>query len=477
MSTPWWRGGVLYQVYPRSFADTTGDGVGDLAGVISRLDHIAWLGVDAIWLNPIYPSPNRDWGYDVSDYCDVDPELGTLADVDRLVREADARGLAVVLDLVPAHSSDRHPWFVESRAGRDSARRDWYLWADEPADDESTFGGLAWTHDEHSGQWYHHRFLPEQPDLNQLDPAVRDAFDEILRFWFERGIAGFRIDVAHELVKDTRGLVDRPAIHEVLRRWRRLADTFEPPRALLGETWVESVERLAEFYGDGTDELHLAFNFPFAFAGFDGMRDVIAETEAKLPANAWPALTLSNHDIVRFPTRLCDGDDRKVRAALALLLTLRATSVLYYGDELGMPQAEIPADRVVDVHGRDGARTPMPWGDGSWRDPWLPLDETVDVASQRDDPDSVLTLCRSLLALRRRVPGLREGGYEELRLGGTTWAWRRGEATVAANLADDLVAVELPPGTIRLSTSTGRGEQRVAGEVALAPWEVLVLTP
>ena len=286
----WWRDGVLYQCYPRSFADADGDGVGDLRGIIERLDHLAWLGIDGLWLNPTYPSPNADWGFDVAEDGDVHPELGTLADLDELVARCEEHGIRVLLDLVPNHTSDEHAWF--------RSKRDYYVWRDPGPDGgppnnwRSVFGGPAWTLDKASGQYYLHNFLPKQPDLDWWNERVREEFDEILRWWFARGIAGFRIDVAHGIVKD-RDLRDNPAaepgdsllwrllgqrpvysmnrpdVHEVHRRWRRVADASEPPRVLVGETWVGELERLAEFYGSGVDELHLAFNFVFAEADFD----------------------------------------------------------------------------------------------------------------------------------------------------------------------------------------------------------------
>jgi alpha-glucosidase len=452
---PWWRGGVLYQVYPRSFADSTGDGMGDLVGLRSGLDYLEWLDVDGIWLNPTFPSPNKDWGYDVSDYCGVHPDLGTLADLDALVADAREREISVLLDLVPAHTSDQHEWFAESRSSRESARRDWYIWRNEADDQESVFGGSAWTHDAATGQYYHHRFLSQQPDLNWLNADVRDTFDEILRFWFDRGVAGFRIDVVHELVKDP---PDRPndlETHGVLGRWRALADAYEPPRVLVGETWVFDLARLAAFYGTGTDQLHLAFNFPFVFAGLEAeaLAAVVAETEHVLPEAAWPVWTLSNHDVVRFPTRICGGDERRIKAALLILLTLRGTPVLYYGDELGMLQTEIRSERVLDVRDRDGARTPMPWGDVQWHDPWLPLGDIRSVAEQRQDPGSILAFCRGLIALRRARPDLSAGSYEPLETPGRVWAWRRGTSTaVAVNLSAEKVDVDLS-GRVLLSTN------------------------
>ena len=469
---PWWRSGVLYQVYPRSFADSTGDGIGDLVGLRNRLDYLEWLGIDGIWLNPTFPSPNKDWGYDVADYCGVDPDLGTLADLDALVVDARERGISVLLDLVPAHTSDQHEWFVESRSSRASPRRDWYIWHDEADDQESVFGGSAWTHDAATGQYYHHRFLAQQPDLNWLNADVRDAFDEILRFWLDRGIAGFRIDVVHELVKDPPDRPNDPQTHRVLRRWRALADTYEPSRVLVGETWLFDLARLASFYGTGTDELHLAFNFPFVFAPLEAeaLAGVVGQTEHALPEAAWPVWTFSNHDVMRFPTRICDGDDRKTRCALLILLGLRGTPVLYYGDELGMPQTEIPLERVLDVRDRDGARTPMPWGDVEWHKAWLPLGDGVhSVAEQREDPGSTLSLCRELIALRGSRPELASGSYEPLETTSRVWAWRRGSSSVVAvNLSDERAELDIGG---RVLLSTGGSENGSA----LDPWEGVVL--
>lgn len=463
---------MLYQIYPRSFADSNADGVGDLAGIRARLDHLEWLGIDGLWLNPTFPSPNKDWGYDVSDYCSVHPELGTMEDLDALVAEAGERGIRVLLDLVPAHTSDQHEWFAESRSSRDSARHAWYVWRDDATDQESVFGGPAWTFDEGTGQYYHHLFLPEQPDLNWLNPEVSDAFDEIQRFWFARGIAGFRIDVVHEIVKDPPDRPHLPEIHKILRNWRKLARTYDPERVLVGETWVMELEQLATFYGDGTDELHLAFNFPFMFAPLEttARAEIVGRTHEVLPEDAWPVWALSNHDVVRFPTRLCEENDTKVKAALVFLLGLRGTAVLYSGDELGMRQVEIPAERVRDVHGRDGARTPMPWGDAEWRDPWLPLGEnTRTVADQRGDPSSVLNFCRELLQLRRVRDDLSHGSYLRLDAQPGVWAWRRGGGTVVAvNLSDAAVPLDFG-GQVLLST-TKNGDPATLG-----PWEGTVL--
>ena len=458
VARPWWQRAVLYQVYVRSFADSDGDGVGDLRGIAERLDYLSWLGVDALWLSPVTVSPDEDWGYDVADYTDVQPEFGGLAALDELVAKAGERDISVIVDIVPNHTSDRHPWFEEARAARESPRRDWYVWADPKADGSppnnwrSTFGGgSAWTFDEPTGQYYLHNFLPEQPDLNWWNEDVRAAFDDILRFWLDRGIAGFRIDVAHGIVKD-RELRDNPDpsvstynanrddVHEVLRRWRRVVDEYEPERVLLGETWVMELDRLARFYGSGDDELHLAFNFPFTLSDLDAdaLRMVVEQTETALPERAWPVWMLSNHDIVRFPTRMAGGDERKARAVLFLLLTLRGTPVLYYGDELCMPQATVPPEGERDMAGRDGARTPLPWN-GGWQDPWLPLAASVEpVDAQRQDDDSFLSYTRALIAQRRANPDLVDGAYESLPAPEGVWAFRRGErTTVAVNLTDE----------------------------------------
>jgi alpha-glucosidase len=522
----WWRDGVIYQVYPRSFADSDGDGIGDLRGVIDRLDHLAWLGVDGLWLNPTFPSPNADWGFDVADYRDVDPALGTLAVLDELVAEAGKRGMRVLLDLVPNHTSDEHPWFVEARGARDAPHRDWYVWRD-PAPDggppnnwKSIFGGPAWELDEATDQYYLHLFHRKQPDLDWWNDAVRAEFEDILGFWYDRGIAGFRIDVAHGIVKD-RELRDnpeareedghvyrwlgqrpefsmlRPEVHDVYRRWRELSDAREPERVLVGETVVHDVETLATFYGTGVDELHLAFNFVFISARFTAgtLAPVVARTEELLPAQAWPCWTLGNHDVTRYPTRWGGGDERRARLALMLLMTLRGTPVLYYGDEIGMAEAEVPPDRVVDPvgllrdpdrPGRDGARTPMPWsaepGAGFTApdvEPWLPFGATgVNVADQRADPGSVLHLTRDLIALRRADDGLRTGAYSELEAPDGAWAFRRGErAAVALNLSGARASVAGVRGRIAIATDRARDGEAVDDRVELGPWEgVVVIT-
>ena len=454
----WWRDAVVYQIYLRSFADGNGDGVGDLPGLIDRLDYLESLGVDALWLNPIMPSPNVDWGYDVSDYTAVHPDYGTLEDVDRLVAEAARRRIRVLLDIVPNHTSNLHPWFRE--------RPDFYVWADRiPNNWRRAFGdGPAWTLDPERGRYYLHNFAPEQPDLDWWSAEVRAEFERILRFWFERDIAGFRIDVANALVKDRelrddlpataddplpvrRGgmrrvhSMNRPETHEILKSWRALCETYDPPRVLLGETYVFEPDRFAAFYGSGDDELNLAFAFALLHADLEArqLRAVVETIESHLPvATALPAWTGSNHDSGRLATRWAGGDERRARLALLVLLTLRGVPVLYMGDELGLEDGDVPPDRIRDVADppRDPCRTPFPWtrSGTEWIDPWLPFTPTArNAADEREDPESTLHFTRELLRLRRSVSGV----YSSLASPPGTWIYRRGSGhTVALNLSD-----------------------------------------
>jgi alpha-glucosidase len=522
----WWRDGVLYQIYPRSFADSDGDGIGDLRGIIGRLDHLEWLGIDGIWLNPTMPSPNEDWGYDVADYCAVHPDLGTLEDLDELVAQAGRRGIRVLLDLVPNHTSDRHAWFQDALTGRDARHRDFYVWADPapgggpPNNWISNFGGSAWTWHEPTGQYYLSQFLPSQPDLNWWSEEVREAFDGVLRFWFARGVAGFRIDVCHAIVKDrelrddpaataddhpkvqARGLrqvhsMNRPELHDVLRRWRQVAAAEEPERVLVGETYVLDLEQLIPFYGNGQDELHLAFNFLFVHSELDAgpMRGIVEGVEAMLPEGSWPVYTGSNHDAGRFATRWAGGEERRSRAAMVILLALRGTPFLYYGDEIGMPEPPLDPAKALDpvphrkndpAENRDPSRTPMQWtaepgagftADGDTRT-WLPIGDAAaaNVADQREDAGSLLTLTRDLIALRRDRADLRGGIYESLPAPAGAWAWRRGDDTIAAvNLSDAEVSIEDVEGVVLIATDRARDGERAAGALRLGPWEGAVV--
>ena len=461
---PWWRRGVIYQIYPRSFQDTNGDGIGDLAGILARLDYLAWLGVDAIWISPFYPSPLADGGYDVSDFVDVDPRLGDLATFDALVARAHALDIAVVIDIVPNHTSDEHPWFVESRSSRQSPKRDWYVWRDGRPDGSPpnnwirVWGGPTWTFDQRTGQYYLHLFHEKQPDLNWRNPEVKAAMFDVFRFWLERGVDGFRIDVAHGIMKDP-ALRDNPPatgprlmhrefgefdsqvhlhdrghadLHAVYRELRAILDSYGP-RMAIGEIHEFDWARWARYYGLDLDELHMPFNFgllgiPWSAAA---VRELVDAIEGAVPPGAWPNWVLGNHDEPRIASRLGDAE---ARVAVMLLLALRGTPTLYYGEELGMRDVPIPPERVQDPWAllnpgkpglnRDPARTPMRWSAAPGAgfcppgvEPWLPVGgdlEAVNVEAERDDPRSMLALTRALLAVRRRSHALSLGAYAAL---------------------------------------------------------------
>ena len=511
MQRSWWREGVFYQIYPRSYQDTNGDGIGDLRGVIQRLDHLKGkpdsLGIDAIWLSPFYRSPMADYGYDVADYRDVDPIFGTLADADELVSEAHARGIRVIVDLVPGHTSNQHPWFAAARSRREDPKRDWYVWANPargggpPNNWLAVFGKRrsAWTFEPNTGQYYMHHFLPEQPDLNWWNEEVRNAIEDVMRFWLDRGVDGFRIDVAHGLIRDeqlrsnprfrVRGRPrlrnwDLDEVHKIHRRWRKVLDSYEGERMAVGEVDVQDLARLTRYYGND-DELQLSFNFYFLERPWraDAFRDVVEKWESLLPPHAWPDYTLSNHDRKRAATRY--GRER-ARVAAMLLMTLRGTPFIYYGEEIGMTDVPIPPERVVDVHDRDGCRTPMQW-DASRNagfttgDPWLPMAadaDRVNVAAQRADPRSLLSFYRRLLATRRASDALRVGAYRTLPSARGVFAYERvadGErAYVALNFTAQERGVDLPARELVLSTDEHRESLSRDGRIALGPNEGLI---
>jgi alpha-glucosidase len=481
----------VYQIYPRSFADTNGDGIGDLEGVRAHLDHLVWLGVDAIWLSPFYRSPMADFGYDVSDHCEVDPLFGTLEDFDVLVTEAHERAIRVIVDLVPNHTSDQHEWFTASRSSRDDPKRDWYVWRD-PAPDGgppnnwiSAFThGPAWTFDDATGQYYLHLFLPEQPDLDWANEEVVEAMHGVMRFWLDRGVDGFRIDVVHAIGKDPAlpddppelvgipksGTNDEPSTHALLRDLRTLVDAYPGERMMVGEVFLLSTAKIATYYGDG-DELHLAFNFPAMFTAWDAAkwrRRIERAQETLDPRGAWPTWVLSNHDNARHRTRF--GSEARARAAAVLLLGLRGTPFLYAGEELGLEDALVPADRVVDPGGRDGCRAPFPWTpepDHGWgtTDPWLPWPPDPSARSaevERDDPTSVLHLYRRLLEARRGSPALTVGDLDLLDAPDGVLAFRRtheGEQrTVVVHMGDGDVAVPYTGTVAVASDGAGEGE-------------------
>jgi alpha-glucosidase len=504
MAEPWWKRAVIYQVYPRSYADGNGDGIGDLPGLRGRLGHLEWLGVDAVWLSPTFPSPNADWGYDCADYLGVHPDFGTPADLEEVIAEAGRRGIRVLLDLVPNHTSDRHPWF------HDAARRDWYVWRDPKPDGsppnnwQSVFYGPAWTFDDRRREYYLHNFLPEQPDLDWWNGDVRVAFDEIMRFWFERGVAGLRIDVAHALVKD-RLLRDNPPVRpgdplvwqrlgqrleynfgrpeavDVHRRWRRVADEYEPAKLLLGETYVLDLEKLMQYVVP--DGLHLCMNLAFLHTPFvaAALTAVVERTERLFPPGGTPVWHASSHDDPRFATRWCAGDEAATRCALLALLSLRGACILFQGDEIGMEAVEVPPDRARDVGGRDRCRTPMVWQDVEGAgftdpgvEPWLPIgDRSRNVAAQRDDSGSILTLTRDLIALRRRE--VLDGPYVPLDAPPGVWAFRRGGgALVAVNLGDEPTHLDGVDGAVVLGTDRARDGEALNGRLELRPREAVV---
>jgi alpha-glucosidase len=523
---PWWHDAVIYQVYPRSFQDSDGDGVGDLTGIAQRLDYLTWLGVDAIWLSPIYPSPLVDFGYDVSDYTAVDPVYGTLADLDRLLAEAHARGLRLILDLVPSHTSDQHAWFRASRSSRSDPKRDWYLWRD-PAPDGgppnnwlSHFGGSAWELDPHTDQYYLHSFVPEQPDLNWRHPEVMEAMAAVMRFWLDRGVDGFRVDVIHNLLKDeafrddppnpdyvpTPGVnpyhallhrysTDLPDVHRLLRWFRDQVDVY-PGRVLIGEVdYGSSVERLAKFHGDG-DELHLALNFslmtlPWMSAA---IADHLARYDAGLPPGARPTFVIGNHDRSRVASRL---GPEQARVAAMLLLTSRNTPFVYYGDELGMTDADLAPEHQRDPwgirvpgHGRDPVRTPMRWEASenagfTSGEPWLPIGADADVrnlAGQRQEEGSMLTLYRRLLEWRRSAPVMTRGRQRVLPVEGDVVGYVREDGGqrvwVALNLGAGEALVMKPidgKGRVVLSTGLDREGETVQGSLRLRPDEGCVI--
>jgi alpha-glucosidase len=508
---PWWKSAVFYQIYPRSFADSNGDGIGDLEGIRARLGQLADLGVDAVWICPFYRSPMTDFGYDVLDYCDVDPLFGTLDDFDRLLAEAHALGLRVIIDWVPNHTSDQHPWFLEARSSRDSVKRDWYVWKDGPGTGaggrpnnwKAAFGGHTWTWDDATSQWYLHLFLPTQPDLDWRNPEVEAAMHDTLRFWLDRGVDGFRIDVVQGLTKDPTfpddppdqilphaGVNDCEDTHGVLRGLRRLADSYDGDRLLLGEVYLLSTAKVAKYLGRG-DELHLAFDFTPLYAPWDAAawRQRILEAEAELGSlGGWPTWTLSNHDNPRHRTRY-GGSEARARAAAVLLLTLRGAPFVYNGEELGLEDAVVPPALVVDPGGRDGCRSPVPWTpspDHGWPGdtepwlPWAPEPELRNVETLRADPTSILNLYRRLTAARRASPALGRGSVALLASPEGVLAYERAadddRRVVVVNFTSSPAKVDLNGGwMVEVGSAETDHGRRFDGR--LVPDEAVVLRP
>lgn len=523
----WWREAVIYQIYPRSYMDTNGDGIGDLEGIIRRLDYLndgtdRSLGIDAIWLSPTFPSPMKDFGYDVSDYRSVHADFGDLATMDRLIAESHRRGIRLLLDFVPNHSSDQHPWFVASRSSRDNPRRDWYIWRDPKPDGSppnnwlAVFGGPAWEYDTATGQYYLHSFLKEQPDLNWRNPDVVDAMHDVLRFWLGRGIDGFRIDVIGMIVKhpeladnpvnaeydaglpEERRLIQSntmnyPDVYAAVKRIRRVFEEF-PDAVAVGEVFGPA-SVIAQYYGDENERgLHLAFNFQLivdeaALTPWraDVIRDVVVELEAELGGGAQPCYALNNHDRPRFRSRH-DADGRgyeRARAACLLLLGLRATPFLYFGEEIGMVDVDVPADQQQDPArfrhvGRDPQRTPMQWDASEGRGfsdatPWLPFGPiAINVADQQGDPKSMLSLYRDAIRLRKGEASLRAGRFAIVSSDRDTLAFERAAASArpvlcVLNTSDGERVVEIPGGYSKVLIATDRSmdDQAVKGDVAV----------
>jgi alpha-glucosidase len=553
----WWKQAVFYQIYPRSFADSNGDGIGDLQGIISSLDYLNdgtdnSLGIDAIWFSPFFTSPDHDFGYDIADYLDIDPRYGTLDDFDRLLDEAHKRKIRVILDLVVNHTSDRHPWFIESKSSRDNPKRDWYIWKDgrgggrrPPNNWRNNFFGRAWTKDENSGQYYLHSFLKEQPDLNWDNPEVRSAVGDVIRFWLDKGVDGFRLDVAHIYSKDPQ-FRDNPSLikglnrvgglkagdrtmmanlmkklslpelqvrkynqhiaetHSVLKEFRHIFDAY-PAVTSVGEIVADDINLIASYYGDNLDELHMNFYFEILHCRWKAgaFRRCIELWEKTLPEGAWPAYTFSNHDVARAISRYEHGADTDKRARLLalLLLTLRGTPFIYYGEEIGMKEARLPKDKLQDpigrkwypLHrGRDGCRTPMQWENGpgagfSTAEPWLPLGPEVEarnVANQVKDPHSMLNFYKQLIRLRKELPALTGGDYQSITASvpEECFCYRRQtdqqSLVVCLNFSAQTQMISLTDAeriNLQVSTNPERKENTTGSEIKLEPYEGCLL--
>jgi alpha-glucosidase len=530
----WWQHAVFYEIYPRSFRDTNGDGIGDLNGITAGLDYLQDLGIDAIWITPFYPSPQVDFGYDISNYEDVDPQFGTLADFDRLLSEAHKRNIRVICDLVANHTSDQHPWFIESRSSRNNPKRDWYIWRDPvnggpPNNWISTFGGPAWTLDAKTGQYYYHYFYAQQPDLNWRNPEVEKAMLGVVAFWMKRGVDGFRMDALDELYEDPKlrnnpelpALIpgththqqkeiytrDLPEVHGALQKIRAVSDSFTPPpRVLIGEIWVDKLQQLAEFYGPHNNEVQLPFNFFFTRVSklsAPEFRTEVLDNQGELRGH-WTTYVLSNHDIVRALTRYGDGahNPRIAKLLAAMTLTLRGTPFIYYGEEIGMENHD--PENISEVRdpvgrrfwpaykGRDGERTPMQWNSGAnagftTGTPWLKVPASArvqNVEKESADPGSVLNFYKQLIRLRRSSPALLDGQFENLTHSASVFAYARSTArqrvVVALNMtaapkAVDTTALGAKSYRVLLSNVAGRSKATPSGSLKLKPFEAVIL--
>ena len=531
-SHPWWKNAVFYELYPRSFGDSNGDGIGDLNGITAHLDYLKQLGIDAIWITPCFPSPQVDFGYDVSDYENIDPMYGTLKDFDRMQSEAKKRGIRIILDLVVNHTSDQHAWFKDSRSSRNSAKRDWYIWRDgrgpgqPPNNWTSTFGGSAWQWDNKTKQWYYHYFYVQQPDLNWRNPAVKQAIYDTSAWWYKRGVAGFRLDAVDTLYEDPK-LTDNPIlpgtnavgnpnedeiknkklpeVHDALKGLRKVADQYDA--VLIGETWTSNIDELKQYYGEHDNELQMPMDFMFMKVDKLSPSEFRRQIAAIDSSGGWPVFVISNHDNVRSYNRYGDGkhNDEIAKLMGAFYLTLRGSPIMYYGEELGMENndpkrkedVKDPVGRVgwPKEKGRDGERTPMQWNTSAnagftTGKPWLPVPEsykTHNVAAELKDPNSVLSIYKKVLALRHTNPVLTEGDYVALNTDDPhVMSYLRrynGQAVlVVLNMSDqpqkagfDLGAQGFQQKQVRTLLSTGgKSASLPLNAVSLKPFEVYI---
>lgn len=521
----WWKKEVIYQIYPRSYKDTSGDGIGDLQGILLKLDYLQQLGIRVIWISPIFPSPMADFGYDVSDYTDIHPIFGDMADFDELLAEIRRRDMKLILDLVPNHTSDQHPWFLESKQSRTSTKRDWYIWKDpgpsgaQPNNWLSAFGGKAWEWDQSTEQYYYHSFLKQQPDLNWRNPQVKKAMFNEMRFWLDKGVDGFRVDVMWHLIKDDQFRdnppnpdynqhmstydallpvysTDQAEVHEIVEEMRQVIDEYKE-RLLIGEIYLP-LDKLVKYYGQNSQGAHLPFNFQLISLPWDARKLDLAinEYEGSLPEEGWPNWVLGNHDNSRIASRVGKA---QAKVAAMLLFTLRGTPTMYYADEIGMQDVDIPTSRVQDPQeknlpgkglGRDPERTPMQWDQTknagfSESQPWLPLGDymQVNVASQQQDQNSFLSLYRRLIEFRNKQPVLQTGEYVPVYAtqGVLSYMRRQGEKSflIVLNLTDSPQSLnpslEDWQGVVRVSTHRDVEGSRLEGKIRLEPDQGLLL--
>ncbi len=524
----WWETDIIYQIYPRSFQDSNGDGIGDLKGIRARLPYLEELGISTIWLSPIYPSPMADFGYDVSDYTDIHPLFGTMQDFLDLTEDIHQRDMKLILDFVPNHTSREHPWFLQAKSSRSHPKRNWYIWSDAKPDGSppnnwvSYFGGSAWEWDEHTGQYYLHLFAKEQPDLNWRNPDVVMNMLNALRFWLNRGVDGFRVDVIWLMIKDallrddtpnpawtpSRPIIestlhdrtsDQPEVHHIIRKMRAVLDEYDE-RVLIGEIYLP-YPKLMAYYGEHFDECHLPFNFGLLQCPFqvDAIADLVNQYEGLLPRGAWPNWVLGNHDQDRIASAQRAG--RNARIAQMLLLTLRGTPTMYYGDEIGLVNGNIPPEKYQDpqalnepgvARSRDPERTPMQWDDSPYAgfstvEPWLPVNKnymTCNVATQREEPDSFLQMVKELIAIRTSCVALHHGRYVFVPAGiGDVMTYLRIQGAVklciALNFSDEEKSLNFSfvgeRGCVMMSTEMDRHGDVALEKLKLRPHEGVII--